>query len=257
MFTSHTLKHSISRALLILLRGSAVGYGIACAILFFTQRSFIYYPQPASSTAYPTIQLPAAAARVLVSTRPHTGPCAFIYFGGNAEDVTLNMPDFSSAFPGCAIYLLNYRGYGGSSGKPSEAALFADGLALFDVAHAEHANIEVVGRSLGSGVAVYVASLRPAARLVLVTPYDSVENLAATHFPYMPVKWMLWDKFESWKYAPKVTAPTLIIAAEHDEIVPLENTRSLESHFRAGIVSFKMLPGTTHVTIDANDPYLP
>src|SRR5581483_3606208 len=108
------------------------------------------------------------------------------------------------------------RGYGGSSGKASEAALFEDGLTLFDEVQKAHPQVEVVGRSLGSGVAVYVASLRPAARLVLVTPYDSIAEIGARQFPFVPVKWLLLDRFESWKYAPQVTAPTLIIAAEHD-----------------------------------------
>jgi pimeloyl-ACP methyl ester carboxylesterase len=117
------------------------------------------------------------------------------------------MPALSVAFPDRAIYLLHYRGYGGSSGTPSEKALFADALTLFDEVRTKHSSVDVVGRSLGSGVAVYVASLRPVARLVLVTPFDSLEGLAALRFPYVPVKWLLRDKFESWRFAPQVTAP--------------------------------------------------
>jgi len=67
--------------------------------------------------------------------RPKDGPGALIYFGGNAEDVSLNMRSFSAGFPESAIYLLHYRGYGGSTGKPSEGALFADALTLFDEVH--------------------------------------------------------------------------------------------------------------------------
>src|SRR5260370_41081884 len=104
-------------------------------------------------------------AQVLVSTRPKDGSHALIYFGGNAEDVSLNMPSLSAGFPDSAIYLLHYRGYGGSSGRPSEGALFADALTLFDQVHSKHPDVDVVGRSLGSGIAVYVASLRPVTRL--------------------------------------------------------------------------------------------
>ena len=110
-----------------------------------------------------TLTLAADGAQVLVSVRERSGPNGLLYFGGNAEDVSYNLPSLSTAFSDYAIYLMHYRGYGGSSGKPSEAALVADALALFDKVNTEHQNITVVGRSLGSGVAVHLASLRPVA----------------------------------------------------------------------------------------------
>ena len=238
---------------MILLRGAILVYLGVCAALFFLQRSYLYYPQPATLRSDVTFALPA---HVLVSTRPMDGPGALLYFGGNSEDVSYNLMPCANAFSDRAIYLLHYRGFGGSSGKPSEAALFEDGLTLFDEVRKTHPRIEVVGRSLGSGVAVYVASLRPAARLVLVTPYDSVEELAARQFPYVPVKWMLLDRFQSWKYAPHVTSPTLIIAAEHDQIVPRESTARLLSRFRPGIASFTTLAGTDHNSINDHHDFL-
>jgi pimeloyl-ACP methyl ester carboxylesterase len=245
------------RVVSILLRDAAIAYLCLCGVLLFFQRSLIYFPQASFvSGGTKTITLPTASARVLVSTRETDGPKALIYFGGNAEDVSLNMPGFSDAFPDIAIYLLHYRGYGGSSGKPTENALFADGLTLFDEAHAKHLNVDVVGRSLGSGVAVYVASLRPVTRLVLVTPYDSLQELAAHRFPYVPVRWLLLDKFESWRYAPRVAAPVLIIAAEHDEVVPRASTELLRSRFRSGLVSIKVLAHTSHNSMADNPEYI-
>ncbi len=219
------------------------------------QRSYIYFPQPSRVTTQ-TLTLPVAGERVLASMRPANGPRALLYFGGNAEDVSLNLPSLSDAFPEHAIYLLHYRGYGGSSGSPSEAALFADALTLFDEVHREHPDIDVVGRSLGCGVAVYVASRRPVARLVLVTPFDSLRELAAFHYPYLPARWFLLDKFESTKYAPLVNAPTLILAAERDEIVPRASTDLLASRFRSGLVSLKVVPEAGHNTISDSDQYL-
>ena len=245
------------RLVLILFGSLAIGYLALCGALYFFQRSLIYFPSPASGDdGTQIITLPAGTARILVSTLPIDGPRALVYFGGNAEDVSLNMPSFSAGFPDSAIYLLHYRGYGGSSGKPSEKALFADALAVFDEAHSKHPDVEVVGRSLGSGIAIYVASLRPVARLVLVTPFDSLQELASLRFPYFPVRWLLLDKFESWRFAPRVTAPTLIIAAEHDEIVPRANTELLRSRFKSGIASFKVLPDTGHNSISANSEYI-
>jgi hypothetical protein len=166
------------------------------------------------------------------------------------------MPSFSVAFPDHAIYLMHYRGYGGSSGTPSEEALIADGLALFDEVSSTHPDIEIIGRSLGSGIAVHVASLRPASRLVLVTPYDSLQDIAARQFPYFPVRWLLVDKYESWRYAPAVTARTMLIAAEKDEIIPRASSELLLSRFPSGVSSFKVVAGTNHNTISFSPEYL-
>lgn len=228
-----------------------------CALMFFTQRSLIYYPQPRSNregVAVMTLQTDAGA--VLVSTRPLPGPGALIYFGGNAEDVSLNLSDLSSSFPDDAIYLLHYRGYGGSAGSPSERALFADAFALYDRVHVEHANVVVVGRSLGTGVAVKLASERPVTRLVLVTPFDSLGDAAAAQYPYLPVRLLLKDKFDSWRYAPQVTAPTRIIAAANDEIVPRTSTERLRTRFKPGIATYSVVPGAGHNTISDSPDYL-
>ncbi len=232
-------------------------YAVLCAALFRFQRSFIYFPQPRSlGDSTNLITLPVEGATVNVTIRPYSGSKALLYFGGNSEDVSRRLPTFSTAFPGYALYLQHYRGYGGSSGKPSEAALFADAIALFDKIYAEYPSITVVGRSLGSGVAAYLASQRPIARLVLVTPYSSIQELAAQRFPYFPVRWLLVDKFESWKYVKRIDAPALIIAAEHDEVIPRASTASLFNRFRAGTAFLKIISGTSHNTISDSPEYI-
>jgi len=227
-----------------------------CAVLFLFQRSLIYFPQPRLLDTAPKISLPVDKADIVITVRPHAGPYALIYFGGNAEDVSYSLPSLSAAFPEYAIYLAHYRGYGGSSGKPSEVALVADALALFDQVQTSHKTIVVVGRSLGSGVAVQLASLRPVERLVLVTPYDSIQELAARQFPYFPVRWLLQDKFESWRYASQITAPTLVLAAEQDEVIPRASTESLFKQFRDGVAALKVIRGTSHNTISESPEYL-
>src|ERR1700741_5261175 len=97
--------------------------------------------------------LPVGTATVYGPTRPRVGPAALIYFGGNAEDVSQDIPDLADAFPDRAIYALHYPGYGGSSGSPSQKAIFAASLALFDRVHAEHQTW------LLSGGALVLASL--------------------------------------------------------------------------------------------------
>jgi pimeloyl-ACP methyl ester carboxylesterase len=237
---------------------AAFAYAALCATLFVFQRSLLYFPQPSSlGDRDTTFALPTPEARVLVSVRAHGGERAVVYFGGNGEDVTRSLPGIEAAFPDRALYLLHYRGYGGSTGAPTEPALLADALALFDIAHAEHPEVVVIGRSLGSGLAVHVAAVRPASRLVLVTPYDSLMEIAATRFPFVPVRWLLLDRFESWRYAPQVTAPTVLVAAEHDEVIPRASTDKLLSRFKAGVASLKIVPDAGHNSISERTQYGP
>ncbi len=233
----------------------AVAYLILCAAVFAFQRSLIYHPHPRSSGA-PQLVLSSDVGPVLVSVRPLLGAPALVYFGGNAEDVSKSLSDMDVAFPGYALYLLHYRGYGGSAGVATEAGLQRDALALFDLVQAMHPKVTVLGRSLGSGLAVKVASERPVARLLLVTPYDSVEDVAARQFPYLPVHWLLTDKYESWRYAPQVKAPTELIAAGADEVIPRASTEQLLKRFAPGIAHLTVIANSGHNSIAARQEYI-
>jgi pimeloyl-ACP methyl ester carboxylesterase len=242
----------MSRVLISLATVLVLVYVGICVLLYVAQRSLIYYPQPRADTNPATrATLERPDATLILSVRPHAGAKALVYFGGNAEDVSLSLPLFAAAFPQHAIYMMHYRGYGGSTGTPSEAALQADAIALFEQVRRDHAQITIVGRSLGSGIAVKLASQRPAARLILITPYDSLENIAASQFPYVPIKWLLKDKYESWRYAAAIDVPTLLIAAEHDHIIPRANTKNLLRHFRNGIAHLEVVAGADHNSISA------
>ncbi len=247
----------MSRTIPILLTIIVLAYLGICAALFIFQRSLIYFPQPRTWGSGATIlTLPITDESILVSTLPREGPKALIYFGGNAEDVSLNRPGLTEAFPEHAIYLMHYRGYGGSTGKPSEEAILADALVLLDEARTRHDSITIIGCSLGSGVAVYVASLRPADRLVLVTPYDSLADIAAAHFPFFPVRLLLKDKYESWRHARAVSAPTLIITAEHDTLIPRASSEKLLSRFESGVAELAVIRGSDHNSVSMSPEYL-
>jgi len=232
-------------------------YAGLCAALFAWQRSLIYYPQPRSLGAHEsaeTFEVDGVALQLTV--RPHAGPGAVLYFGGNGEDVSASLPGLVAAYPARELVLLHYRGYGGSGGRPTEAALAGDARALFDRVHERHPDVVVIGRSLGSGVAVRLASERPVARLVLVTPYDSLQELAQAQFRLFPVRWLLLDKFESWRYASKVAAPTLILAAEHDEVIPRASTERLATRFAPGVATAVVIGGAMHNTISEDPAYV-
>jgi uncharacterized protein len=152
---------------------------------------------------------------------------------------------------------LHYRGYGGSTGSPSETANNSDAAALFKYVSAQHGEIAIIGRSLGSGIAIRLASETAAARLILVTPYDSIEEIAAAQYPYIPVRWMLLDRYESWRYAPRIRIPTTILAAEHDQVIPRASTEKLLTGFPPRIATMKVIGGAGHNDIDSKTEYLP
>jgi pimeloyl-ACP methyl ester carboxylesterase len=242
--------------LVTLLVGIGATYLGLCLLAWVAQRSMIYLPPPragGSSGEIEILSVPGAA--VAISVRPRPGPRALLYFGGNAEDVAQSLPEFAAVFPEHSLYLLHYRGYGESTGRPSEAAIHADALALFDRVHAGHPEVVVVGRSLGAAVAVRLASLRPVARLVLVTPFDSLARVAERHYRIFPVRWLLEDRYEAWRDAPRVSAPTLLLVAEDDEIAPRAHAEALFAQFRPGVARLEVLAGAGHNTISASPAY--
>jgi pimeloyl-ACP methyl ester carboxylesterase len=247
----------MSRTLMSLVALIVAVYLVLCAALFFFQRSMIYFPQPnAVTSADSQLTLSMPDAQVSVITRERVGPRALIYFGGNAEDVSRNLPEFAEAFPEYAVYLLNYRGFGGSGGSPSEEAIAEDALALFDQVYASHPQVSLIGRSLGSGVAVRLASQRPVQQLILVTPYNSLEEIAARQYPWVPVKWLLKDRFESGKYAAHIRVPTLLLAASDDEVIPRASTQRLLENFPQGVALLRVVPDSGHNSISDRAQYL-
>lgn len=232
-------------------------YVVACVGLFLVHRSMIYFPQPRlMGSPASVMEVELNGHRVELSARPLNVPDAIIYFGGNGEDVSVNLAAMTQAFPNKAIYLMHYRGYGGSEGKPTEAALVADALALFDMLKVPHPNLTLIGRSLGSGVAVQVASVRPASRLVLVTPFNSIAELGQQRYPLFPVKLLMADKYDSWRYAPLVTAPTVLVIAEKDEMIPRASSELLYRHFQPGVARQIVIDSASHNTISEQDAYM-
>jgi len=244
------------RAIYAFLSVAALGYVGICVMMYLSQRSLIYYPQPrAVKAAESTLMLPVEGAEVVVTVRSLTGPKAIVYFGGNAEDVSQNLTSFSRAFPDHALYLMHYRGYGGSTGEPAEKDNVADGLVLFEKVRALHSDVAIFGRSLGSGVAVQVASQVEASRLVLITPFESMVELGARLYPLLPVRWLALDRYESDKFAPGIRVPTTIVMAEHDEIIPRASTEKLLTRFDAGIARMKVIEGVGHNNLEWNKSY--
>lgn len=227
----------------------AILYGALCLVLALLQRSMIYLPTPLSNTSAQYLELSQADATIRVAIHAHSGSRAVLYFGGNAEDVSYSLPELSQVFPQAAIYAMHYRGYSGSTGSPSEQALHSDALALYERVARDHSEIIVVGRSLGSGLAVPLAARRKVDRLVLVTPFDSMVNVAKYHYPLVPVNLLLLERYESCLESPKIRTPTLILIAESDAVVPRKCTMNLVQSFPPGVCQAVVLPNTDHNTL--------
>ena len=180
-----------------------------------------------------------------------------VYYGGNAEDVSLNFADLDR-FPAESFLFMNYRGYGQSQGNPSEKALLADALFILDhvleSASIDPAHVVLMGRSLGSGVAVHVAGHRRVGAVILVTPFDSLVNVAKAHYPIFPVGWLLRHRFDSAALAPEIAAPGLFLTASHDQIVPPRFAANLERVW-GGSVTAVRVDGTDHNTIETAPVY--
>lgn len=245
------------RALLSLLSFAALAYCALAGWIYLTQRAQIYFPVPEAH--YPGAQalwVESDGERIKVWHVARDRPQALIYFGGNAEDVAGNIESFSSAFPEHTLFLVNYRGYGGSTGRPTETGLRADSIAVFDRVREAHPEIAVVGRSLGSGVAVALASERPVDRLVLVTAYDSLVNVAREYFGWLPVGLLLKDRYESVGRVLRVRAPVLVIIASEDEIISRARSEALVAGFTPGQARVEVVQGATHNTLDLSPRYL-
>lgn len=226
--------------------------------MFFSQRALMYFPDP-QRTDPKSIGLDEVQERIIdtdegarviawyVPARP--GNPTLLYFHGNAGSLETRSERIRKyAARGRGIYMMSYRGYAGSTGKPSEAANVADAKRAYDdlVSLGVSADeIIVYGESLGSGVAVQVAADKHAAGLILDAPYTSIVDVAASQYPWLPVRPMLLDRYESTRYIASVRAPLLIVHGENDEVIPVAMGRALFKKANEP-KTLAVLPGAGH-----------
>jgi pimeloyl-ACP methyl ester carboxylesterase len=231
---------------IILLVVAAI-YLLMAACLYVFQRKLIYYPVANDDDFQaPEITVDNQGNQLHGWVLNPDRRKAVIYFGGNSELLTRRSEFFENVFRDYSIYLINYRGYGKSQGRPSEAALFADALAIHDQLRQRHDSITAYGRSLGSGVAVYLAAQRPLEKLILLTPYDSIAEVGQKIYPMFPIRHLIRDRFDSAARAAGIGIPVLIASAEHDREIPLVNTLALRERFQQASVTYLQIGGAAH-----------
>ena len=252
----------------LLLLVGAVGYLAVAGLVWLGQERLIFYPRDAeprpSAPAGWRIEDVAYSARdgtvlagVLVLPPVERAPLV-IYFGGNAEEVTSFAPAAAATYGPRALLLVNYRGYGASGGQPSEKALVSDALELFDWAAGrpgiDASRIAVHGRSLGTGVAVQLAAVRPARCVILTSPFASALDVAKEMYPWLPIALLLRHPFDSGARAPEIKAPALVLIGDADTLIPKHHSERLAGMW-GGPVERVSFEGFGHNDLDMNPRY--
>ncbi len=145
------------------------------------------------------------------------------------------------------LFLVEYPGFGARPGEPSQELFFRAAEQAFDEASGQvPLPILVVGESLGTGVACYLAAHRSVKRLGLISPFSSAVDVGAYRYPFVPVHWLMKDPFPSTEYAKKIEVPAHVVHGTDDTVVPLEQAHRLVAAFRTGQAALTELPGEGH-----------
>ncbi len=210
-----------------------LGYGGLLALMYVFQRALMYFPDMART---PPAQagLPQAAEVTLMSSdgerlvawtvAPREDEPVLLYFHGNGGALNLRAHRFAwVAAGGFGLVALSYRGYGGSSGTPSEDGLIRDARAAYDFALTRYPARRLVlwGESLGTAVAIALAAEREVGAVILDAPFTSAADVGAAAFPFAPVRWLIKDAYRSDRRIARVHAPLLVLHGERDRVVPI------------------------------------
>jgi fermentation-respiration switch protein FrsA (DUF1100 family) len=219
-------------------------YGGLVAWFAANETSFLYFPRKqidtspeASGMAYGRVEIASTDGVRLTAwliPSPDTSRLWLLYLHGNAGNIGTpgNIENYAQLRRlGLNILAVDYRGYGGSSGEPSEQGLYDDARASYEYLRTAHhippTHILVYGYSLGSAVAVDVASTCPIAGLMIEGSFTSILDVGQEHYPFLPVRWIARNKYDSREKIRNVTVPKLFLHARDDQTIPLHFGREL------------------------------
>jgi fermentation-respiration switch protein FrsA (DUF1100 family) len=219
---------------------AAIAYACLVLAAWLGQRRLMYFPD--SSRISPAaagltdveerlLDVSDGARLVTWQTAPRSGQPTLLYFHGNAGGLVNRAGRFARYQAiGYGLLAVSYRGYSGSTGRPSERANYGDAILAYEALRQRGVapeDIVVYGESLGSGVALALAAQRKVGAVVLDAPYTSVVDIAAGQYPFLPVRALLTDRYESDVLIRQVTAPVLIMHGARDAVIPVEMGRNL------------------------------
>jgi hypothetical protein len=232
---------------------------LLCLLAFLVQRRLIYFPVPWSAAEESRLN-PGYEGVFFRSTdgerlhgwlhRRAGAPWTVIVFHGNAGNLSLHEPAMAPFKAlGLQVLLFDYRGFGRSTGRPTEAGLIADGEAaagfVESTLEVPRGRIVFFGQSLGAGVAIELAARREPGRLILESAFDSLASVAGHHYSYLPVRLLLRDRFDSAAVVGRISCPVLFLHPGEDEIIPVAFGRALFAKVRAP-KRFVLLPRAHH-----------
>lgn len=238
---------------------AALGVGSAFAAVLWLQGRLIYplekirgvAPNPAADHLERVTLRTQDGLALTVRYKPPAQPDGrvVVLFHGNGEDLSQRVHiahDLIAA--GYGVLLAEYRGYGGNAGKPHETGLYADGRAAIEFAMRQSPRLVLHGYSLGSGVAVQLATEFPIEALVLEAPFTCIADVAVTRFPRLPVRWLVRDRYDNLRKIGSVRAPVLIYGGDADGVIPSPQFARLYSAVRAPR-RLAVIDGADHVDV--------
>lgn len=214
-----------------------VAYVAILGFVYVSQRSLLY-PAGGEMRAPHAVGLPEVEELFLDTSDgerlaawyhpPLPGEHTILYLQGNAETFAQREVPFRTYIDaGYGLLAISYRGFAGSTGEPSQDGLITDAVAAYDWLSNRDQKVVLHGQSLGSGVAVQLASRKPVDALVLEVPFTAAVDVAASVYPFLPVRFLMQDQWRSGDIIGNIDAPILIAGAEFDAVVPVEQSREL------------------------------
>ncbi len=261
----------MKQALVFTVVAASVAYVAMAAFMYVAQRKFQYFPQASAAQGFePAAQYQLAGfddvtiptedgemLRAWYYARPNDDVPVILYMHGNAGSLADRHERFALfAREGFGVLAISWRGFGGSTGSPSEAGLLEDGKAALRFLQGkgvDGSGVVLFGESLGTGIAVQLAAdpaTTPKA-MILEAPYTSAADVARNQYWFLPVELLMKDQFRSTEHAPQVTAPVFVFHGTADRIIPFQQGKRLSQAF-AGPVQFHVMNGSGHI-----DPLTP
>ena len=244
-----------------LLNAAFAGYAGLLVLMYVFQRALVFFHDPArtppAAAGLPQaeevkLMTPDGETLIAWTVAPREGKSVVIYFHGNAGALNLRADRYNRIVAdGTGLVALSWRGYGGSTGSPSEKGLLIDAKAAYDFARTRYPGAALVafGESLGTGPAVALAATEKVAGLILDAPFTSAADVGAAVYPFLPVRWLMRDPFRSDLRIGRVHVPLLVLHGERDTIVPIhfgEKLFALANEPKR----FVRFPGGGHVNLD-------
>jgi hypothetical protein len=239
-----------------------IAYLAVLSSLYVFQRHLLYFPDRSRPELAGLAQLGVREVRLTTADGlsllswyllPREGRPVIFYLHGNGGNIGYRgdrMRRF--AREGYGVLMLEYRGYGGNPGAPTETGLYEDARAGFDFLQGEAitaGRLVLYGESLGSGVAVQMATEQQIAALILESPFTSIAAVAQYHYPFMPAGRLIWDRYDSLSRIGRVTAPILILRGGRDTVVPPRFSQTLYEAAAEPKESWSA-PDAGHVNLD-------